>query len=78
MEHYTIALENPLYHIIVSESRDRLVLKNIGSLKILDLLYENVQEIIKIARIESVKPGERYEIEMIVCTRKNIYTIDVS
>lgn len=75
VHNFYIAIKNPLYHFIVSELKNKIVIQNVESMKMADLLFQNIQEIIETSKIESIWPWKRYDIEMIVCSKKHIWNL---
>ncbi len=75
VHNFYIAIKNPLYHFISSELKNKIVIQNVESIKMVDLLFQNIQEIIEISKIESISQWRRYEIEMMVCSKNHIWNL---
>ncbi len=75
VHNFYIAIKNPLYHFIISEFKDKIVIQNIESIKMVDLLFQNIQEVIETSKIESISQWRRYDVEMIACSKSHIWNL---
>ena len=74
----TIALKDNLYHAVVADNKNYIVLNSLPSKKMVYLLFQNIQDIIKNSGIESIPEGELYKTTMLVCDKKSIWIVDNS
>ena len=75
VHNFYIAIKNPLYHFIISELKNNIVIQNIESIKMVDLLFQNIQETIETSKIEGISQWKRYDIEMMACSKNHIWNL---
>lgn len=72
LDHLCIMIKNPLYHLILVDEKEKITIKNVQSVKMARILYENIRDIIKNAKIYTGNV-EDIELNMIVCTKDYIF-----
>ncbi len=74
LDNLCIVIKDPLYHLILSDEKERITIKNVHSAKMARMLYENIQDIIKNSKIHS-ENTEDIELNIIVCNQKRIFEL---
>lgn len=73
VEDFYICIGDPLYHLVIRENRENIVIKNVSTPKMVHLLYENLLDIILRSGLSTDDSWERKKLTMLVCSHSCIW-----